>query len=139
MIQHLADQAAGAVAHMLSYAEAQRLARINNAVLEAVTDAILLVDFDGRTILENSAKLRLVDKVLPYGSGETIWSRGKASPPTRPTLRRISPRSTRSRRTRSASRSTSTSSRTAAGFNAAPRPCTTARASRSAGCSFCGR
>ncbi len=77
VIQHLADQAAVSVAHTVSYAEAQRLARINSAVLEAVTDAILLVDFDGRTILENSAAQRLVENVLPYGSGETLWERGR--------------------------------------------------------------
>ena len=77
VIRHLADQAAAAVAHMLSYAEARWLARINNAVLEAVTDSILLVDFDGRIILENSAKRRLVEDVLPYGSGETIWEQGR--------------------------------------------------------------
>ncbi|HXY81755.1 MAG TPA: response regulator [Gaiellaceae bacterium] len=77
VIRHLADQAAAALAHTLQYAEAQRLARINNAVLEAVTDSILLVDFDGRIILENTAKQRLVENVLPYGSGETIWEQGR--------------------------------------------------------------
>jgi len=81
VIRHLADQAAVTVAHTLSYAEAQRLARINNAVLEAVTDSILLVDFDGRIILENSAKQRLVENVLPYGSGETIWEQGRGVAP----------------------------------------------------------
>jgi signal transduction histidine kinase/DNA-binding response OmpR family regulator/CHASE3 domain sensor protein len=78
VIAHLAGQAAVAIAQTLSFAEARRLARINAAVLEAVNDAIVLVDFDGRIVLENGSKLRLIEEELPFSRGETVWEQARS-------------------------------------------------------------
>jgi signal transduction histidine kinase len=53
--QHLADQAAGAYANLLSFLAERRLARINAAVLDATNDGIALLGSDGHVVLANSA------------------------------------------------------------------------------------
>jgi signal transduction histidine kinase/DNA-binding response OmpR family regulator/CHASE3 domain sensor protein len=55
LLEHLAAQAAVAIANAVSYREASRLAQINRAVLDATTDGIRMVDLEGNTVLTNAA------------------------------------------------------------------------------------
>lgn len=53
--EHFADQAALALANAFALRDVQRLADVNRAVLDATTDAIRMVDLEGRTVLVNTA------------------------------------------------------------------------------------
>lgn len=70
MIEHLAGQAAVALANALSYRAARRLASINRAVLDATTDGISMIDLDGNTLVRNAALERLSAEMgLPAEGG----------------------------------------------------------------------
>ena len=129
VIRHLADQAAGAArtcsrtrgatarAHQQRGARGGRPTRSSSSTSTAASSS------------RTPAKLRLVDEVLPYGSGETIWEQGRG----------VAPHTTDPEAYIAALDAIAANperesvdlyrSRTAAGFNAAPRPCATARAS----------
>ena len=62
-----------------SHREAERLARINSAVLEATRDGILLVNTAGSVEVVNHAYEELLDDMLPpRGAYETVWERAAA-------------------------------------------------------------
>ena len=54
-------------------ASAQRLAEINGAVLDATTDAIRMVDLDGRTVVVNRAMRETFQPILRFRGDGTIW------------------------------------------------------------------
>jgi signal transduction histidine kinase/DNA-binding response OmpR family regulator/CHASE3 domain sensor protein len=60
-IEHLAAQTAVRVASRAAFDEAQRLAAINRAVLDAVRDAIVLYDTDGTIVVANEPAHRLAE------------------------------------------------------------------------------
>ena len=62
-IEHLADQAAVALANALTLRQAHRLADINKAVLDATIDGITMLDGEGRVVLSNEAMYRLADAI----------------------------------------------------------------------------
>ena len=74
-IEHLAEQAAVALANGLSLARAVRLANVNRAVLDATRDAIRLVDLEGNSVMANDAMERLAAEVLELPTEGTIWER----------------------------------------------------------------
>jgi signal transduction histidine kinase/DNA-binding response OmpR family regulator len=67
-IDHLAKQAAVAVADALSFRRMGWLANINRAVLDATVDAIHLVDLEGATLVANAALEHLVTDVFELPS-----------------------------------------------------------------------
>ena len=58
-VGQLADQAAVALANALAGDETRRLATITGAIVDGVTDAIVLTDPDGRVLMANAAARRL--------------------------------------------------------------------------------
>jgi signal transduction histidine kinase/DNA-binding response OmpR family regulator len=71
-IDHLAKQAAVAVADALSFRRMGWLANINRAVLDATVDAIHLVDLEGATLVANTALEHLVSDVFELPSVDAL-------------------------------------------------------------------
>ena len=69
----LATQAAVSLANALALRDVQRLAEVNRAVLDATTDAIRMVDVEGRTVLTNTAMRQMASSVLGLDEEMTIW------------------------------------------------------------------
>jgi len=63
LIEHLGEQTAVALANAGALRAAVEQASINNAVLDATTDAIALVDTDGRYVITNRRLLELMDEL----------------------------------------------------------------------------
>ncbi|HUH14908.1 MAG TPA: response regulator [Gaiellaceae bacterium] len=72
-VEHLADQATVALANALALRDVRRLAKVNRAVLDATTDAIRMVDHEGRTLVANTAMKELAGSVLALDEDLTIW------------------------------------------------------------------
>jgi signal transduction histidine kinase/CHASE3 domain sensor protein len=68
-IEHLAGQAAVALANALSLARAVRLANVNRIVLDATVDGIAMLDREGNTLLRNQALAQIL-REIPGSSGE---------------------------------------------------------------------
>ncbi|HUH15234.1 MAG TPA: response regulator, partial [Gaiellaceae bacterium] len=78
LLDHLADQAAVALANAVSRRATSRLAQINRTVLDAATDGIRMVDPDGHTVLTNAAMERMASGPLELADEGTIWERTEA-------------------------------------------------------------
>ena len=74
-LQHLAEQAAVAVANALALRESRRLAHVNQAVLDATVDGIRLVDPEGNTVVANAAIERMAKDLLALPDDGTIYDR----------------------------------------------------------------
>ena len=72
-VEHLADQAAVALASALALRDVHQLADIQRAVLDATTDAIRMVDLDGRTVVTNTALEQMTELVITLAQSESIW------------------------------------------------------------------
>ncbi|MHB1244548.1 MAG: histidine kinase dimerization/phospho-acceptor domain-containing protein, partial [Gaiellaceae bacterium] len=72
-VEHLADQATVALANAVALREVRRLAKVNRAVLDATTDAIRMVDLEGRTVVANTAMKELAGSVLALDEDVPIW------------------------------------------------------------------
>ncbi len=77
-IEHLADQAAVALASALALRTVRRLAAINQAVLDTTTEGIRMVDLEGHTLLTNAALERMAGLQQGFGETGTIWERAAA-------------------------------------------------------------
>lgn len=71
--EHFADQAGVALANAFALRDVQRLADVNRAVLDATTDAIRMVDLEGRTVLANTAMRQMSGAVLTLAQEMPIW------------------------------------------------------------------
>jgi len=70
-VDHVVDQAVTALAHACVLRDVNRLAALNRAVLDATTDAIRMVDLEGRTVLTNTAMQQIG---LNISEDASIWA-----------------------------------------------------------------
>jgi len=84
-IEHLAAQAAIALSNATAYAEAQRAASINAAVLNATKDAIVLVDPKGTVTMANAAGMQtLASRGITLGDNIAVSGEQSAALMTEP-------------------------------------------------------
>ena len=72
LLEHLAAQAAVAIANAISYRATSRLVQINRAVLDATTDGIRMIDLEGNTVLTNAAMDAMAGS-LELGDDGSVW------------------------------------------------------------------
>lgn len=72
-VEHFADQSALALGSAFALRDVQRLADVNRAVLDATTDAIRMVDLEGRTVLVNTAMRQMAGTVLALTEDVSTW------------------------------------------------------------------
>jgi GAF domain-containing protein len=71
-LDHLAGQAAVALANGVSFALARREATINRTVLDATTDGILLFDLEGNVIVSNAAMSSMLTDLFELPADATM-------------------------------------------------------------------
>ena len=72
-VEHLAGQAAQALARAVSFRDARRQAAITGAVLDAAPDVITFVDPDGRTQFRNKPTGRLLHGIIADAEDATVY------------------------------------------------------------------